>query len=242
MAKTCFPLDDTDYLAKDLRMWHIGRTNGIINHTGDDFAVIPDTGMNVKLKPGYIYTYTGTKDQGGLIYGNDEEESLSGYIADSFVRYDYICIEYSADINDGVAKFVKGTRDMPTPVRTETVYQNIVAVIRVKANASKIDQEDIIDTRMNEQYCGLAVDSLSRIPTDQYYEQFMAFMETIKDVLDEDTAGNLLLMIQQNQTNIQEIKTEIGNIQESSLKYVVGTADPTTANCPTGYFYFQLEG
>ena len=197
MAKTCFPLDNTNYLAKDLRLWHIGRTNGLINYTGNDLSVTPDEGMNVTLGPGYMYMFTGTKDPGGIIFGETEEQQLSGYVADAYVRYDYICIEYSAEINDGVAKFVKGTRDMPTPVRTETVYQNIVAVIRVKANASKIDQEDIIDTRMNEQYCGLAVDMLSKIPTDEYYNQFMAFMKTIEGTLGEDAAGNLLLQINQ---------------------------------------------
>ena len=197
MAKTCFPLDDTNYLAKDLRLWHIGRTNGLINYTGNDFSVTPDEGMNVTLGPGYMYMFIGTKDPGGIIFGETEEQQLSGYVADAYVRYDYICIEYDAELNDAVPKFVKGTRDMPTPVRNETVYQNIVAVIRVKANASKIDQEDIIDTRMKEEYCGLAVDMLSKIPTDEYYNQFMAFMKTIEGTLGEDAAGNLLLQINQ---------------------------------------------
>ena len=195
MAKTCFPLDNTNYLAKDLRLWHIGRTNGLINYTGNDFSVTPDEGMNVTLGPGYMYMFTGTNDPGGIIFGETEEQQLSGYVADAYVRYDYICIEYDAELNDAVPKFVKGTRDMPTPVRNETVYQNIVAVIRVKANASKIDQEDIIDTRMKEEYCGLAVDMLSKIPTDEYYNQFIAFMKTIEGTLGEDAAGNLLLQI-----------------------------------------------
>lgn len=204
MAKTCFPLDDTNYFAKDVRLWHIGRTHGIINHTGNDLYVKAAGGMNVTLGPGYLYMYTGSKDPGGFIYGNDEEESLSGPPANAYVRYDYICIEYDESQNDAFAKYVTGGREMPTPVRNETQFQEIVAVIRVKANASEISNEDIIDTRMNEDYCGLAVDMLSKIPTDQYYEQFMAFMKTIEGILGEDEAGNLLNLINEIKANEQK--------------------------------------
>ena len=46
------PLNDTPYEAKDLRVWFIGRSNGIINYTGDDYGLKSSGGMNVTLKPG----------------------------------------------------------------------------------------------------------------------------------------------------------------------------------------------
>ena len=46
MSQTAFPLDDTPYLAQDLRLWHIGRTTGIINATVTDFTVTPVDGIN----------------------------------------------------------------------------------------------------------------------------------------------------------------------------------------------------
>ena len=44
---TAYPLDDTEYLAEDLRMFHAGRTPGLFNITGEDFEVKSAGGMNI---------------------------------------------------------------------------------------------------------------------------------------------------------------------------------------------------
>lgn len=33
----------------------------------------------------------------------------------------------------------------------------------------------------------------------------------------------------------------VQRLEANTLKYKVGTAEPTTATCPSGYFYFQIE-
>ena len=197
-----FPLNDTLYEAKDLRAWFIGRTSGIINYTGDDYGVTPAGGMNVSLKPGAAYVQAGTEEPGGGIALDPKSTPFIVEIADDFIRYDYICIEYNSVSNEGKPKYYKGNYNMPNPVRNSTTFQLIVAVIRVKAYASSISGDDIIDTRMNEKYCGLAVDTLARIPTDSYDRQFRAFMQNVQDVLDGNTAGNLLNLINQKQNKI----------------------------------------
>lgn len=47
---TAFPLDDTYYLAQDMRLFHAGRTPGILNVTGNDFQVQANSGMNLTVK------------------------------------------------------------------------------------------------------------------------------------------------------------------------------------------------
>lgn len=244
MAKTVFPLDDKDYYAKDMRVWHIGRTAGIINYTGNDLAVSSAGGMKVSLGPGAAYLFTGTDEPGGVVYHNPDPETFTGETASSTDRYDYVCIEYSESINDGVAKYYKGTGSQPTPLRNATTYQIIVAVIRVRANAGSITNADITDTRFNETYCGLAVDSLARIPTDQYDKQFNAFMDSIRGVLGEDTAGNLLNLINQNKTSITSLQESLSTLQSnfnSEAKIFSGTGTSAPSGMKDGDIYIQYE-
>ena len=39
MAQKAYPLDNTKYLSEDVRLYHVGRTTGIFNATGDDLKV-----------------------------------------------------------------------------------------------------------------------------------------------------------------------------------------------------------
>lgn len=240
MAKTVFPLDDTNYYAKDMRVWHIGRTQGIINYTGNDLAVSSAGGMNVSITPGASYLFTGTDDPGGAIYHNPDTQTLTVDTASSTDRYDYICVEYNESENDASVKYVKGSGSQPRPLRNATTYQLIIAVIRVRASAGSITNEDITDTRMKEEFCGLAVDTLARIPTDQYDAQFNAFMKSIEDILDKDTAGNLLNLINENKQSITQLDGRVLKL-EGNPKIYSGTGTSAPAGMRDGDIYIQYE-
>lgn len=233
MAKTVFPLDDVNYYAKDMRVWHIGRTQGIINYTGNDLAVASASGMNISITPGAAYLFTGSEEPGGIMYHNPDTETLTVDTASSTDRYDYICIEYSESENDANAKYVKGGASQPTPIRNATTYQLIIAVIRVRANAGSITNADITDTRMKEEFCGIAIDSLARIPTDQYDAQFNAFMKSIEGVLGNDAAGNLLNLINENKQRVIEL--------EGNPKIYYGTGTSAPSGMRDGDIYIQYE-
>ena len=239
--KIAFPLNDTDYLADDLRAWHIGRSPGIVNFTGNDFAVSASGGMNVSVSKGAAYLFTGTDNPGGVIFLDNTEESGTFETASSTDRYDYVAIEYNEAENNVSVKYVKGNDTKPTPKRDASTYQLIPAIIRVRANAGSITNADITDTRMDESLCGLCVDMMARIPTEQYNKQFMELLKQLEDALDGNTAGNLLNLINQNKQSIIEVKDDVRSLLDNDLLYVVGTDDPTTDNCPNGYFYFQIE-
>lgn len=143
MTQKAYPLDDTEYYAEDVRLFHLGRTSGVFNITEDD--------------------------------------------------------------------------------------------LRVKANAESIQARDIIDTRLDENLCGLTVDGLLKIPTDGMNAQFLDFMKFIQDKLGEDEGGKLLLMIQNLEMRVAKLE------KKQEIKYKIGKEPPTVSNCPSGYFYFQLE-
>ena len=90
----------------------------------------------------------------------------------------------------------------------------------------QLQQSDLIDERLDEDVCGVA-SSLITVPTNLFNQQFqlwldqnqtnfedwftdnqqafVAWFDTIRDILDDNVAGNLLLLIQQNESDIKSM-------------------------------------
>ncbi len=237
MTQRAYPLDDTDYYAEDVRLFHVGRTSGIFNVTADDLRVKANGGMKVGITPGYAFLLTAENGVGGITYGNDAEVVFTVDTASTTLRYDYISVRYSKSTNKCELTYVKGSGTKPTyAVRGASQYEIILAIIQVPANAESIQARDIIDTRLDENLCGLTIDGMIKLPTDGMNAQFLDFMKFIQDKLGEDEGGKLLQMIQ----TLEAKQAELEARQE--IKYKIGVAEPNTTNCPPGYFYFQLEG
>lgn len=236
MTQRAYPLDDTDYYAEDVRLFHVGRTSGIFNVTADDLRVKANGGMKVGITPGYAFLLTAENGVGGITYGNDAEVVFTVDTASTTLRYDYISVRYSKSTNKCELTYVKGSGTKPTyAVRGASQYEIILAIIQVPANAESIQARDIIDTRLDENLCGLTIDGMIKLPTDGMNAQFLDFMKFIQDKLGEDEGGKLLQMIQ----TLEAKQAELEARQE--IKYKIGVAEPNTTNCPPGYFYFQLE-
>lgn len=190
MTQKAYPLDDTNYLAEDVRLFHVARTPGIFNATGSDLQVSATGRMAVDVKPGYAFLLTAKGGVGGITYGSNATEGLTIPTAESTTRYDYIAVRYTKDTNKCVLVSVKGSGSKPSePVRTASVYEIILAIVRVRANASEISAEDIEDTKLNQTYCGLVIDGTDRIPTDGYDAQFTDFMNRTKTNYEEISKG-----------------------------------------------------
>lgn len=211
---TAYPLNDTKYLAEDLRMFHAGRTPGLFNITGEDFEVKSAGGMNISVSNGLAFLKASSDGIGGIVYSPKDETTLTATVATNYTRYDYVAIRYDKISNSCGLVYQKGTQSMPTPIRNLEQYELIIAVVALKASAGEITQEMIQDVRLNESYCGLTVDTLTNVPTQELYNQFQSFYEriqkeneefqnsnnekfskwfaSVKDTLDSDTAGKLM--------------------------------------------------
>lgn len=211
---TAYPLNDTEYLAEDLRMFHAGRTPGLFNITGEDFEVKSAGGMNISVSNGLAFLKASSDGIGGIVYSPKDETTLTATVATNYTRYDYVAIRYDKISNSCGLVYQKGTQSMPTPIRNLEQYELIIAVVALKASAGEITQEMIQDVRLNESYCGLTVDTLTNVPTQELYNQFQSFYErvqkeneefqnsnnekfskwfaSVKDTLDSDTAGKLM--------------------------------------------------
>ena len=211
---TAYPLNDTEYLAEDLRMFHAGRTPGLFNITGEDFEVKSAGGMNISVSNGIAFLKASSDGIGGIVYSPKDETTLTATVATNYTRCDYVAIRYDKISNSCGLVYQEGTQSMPTPIRNLEQYELIIAVVALKASAGEITQEMIQDVRLNESYCGLTVDTLTNVPTQELYNQFQSFYEriqkeneefqnsnnekfnewfaSVKDTLDSDTAGKLM--------------------------------------------------
>lgn len=181
MAERCFPLNDTDYLAEDMRMFHAGRSVGVINVTGNDFLTRPGTGMQVIVTKGVAYLKTDVDGLGGIVYANQSDLTLNLDPADAILqRYDAIVIRYEKETNTCAMKIVKGElSSSPTkyiPERTAVAYELVIKYIHVRQGIGAVTSDLIEDAILNEDVCGIAVDTLASVPTGQYDQQFNTWL------------------------------------------------------------------
>ena len=177
---TAYPLNDTEYLAEDLRMFHAGRTPGLFNITGEDFEVKIAGGMNISVNNGLAFLKTSSDGIGGIVYSPKDDTTLTATVATNYTRYDYVAIRYDKISNSCGLVYQEGTQLKPTPIRNLEQYELIIAIVALKASAGEITQEMIQDVRLDESYCGLTVDTLSKVPTQELYNQFQSFYERIQ--------------------------------------------------------------
>lgn len=222
MAQRTFPLDGIEYYSADMRMFHAGRTGGVINYTGDDFGVSDVSGMSVTIGKGAAYLKTGSDSIGGVVYANDDAYTLTIDPAGSSDRYDYIAIRYDSDENDCRLIKVKGGAAMPSPVRSETIWELILYIVKVPANVNALSGGDILDQRLNENLCGLAVDTLAQVPTQELYARFGAFMDRLEKELSGDVAGNLLDKINDLEDDFRDIRSDLNSFN-TMLPEITGT-------------------
>jgi len=140
-----------------------------------------------------------------------------------------ICVKEGSFASDPAA---------PEPVRENGVYEIVLAQIYVGAGATKITQSNITDTRSDDDLCGWVVSNIEEIDFDQLAEQFNTWqseqketfsewVQTLHDLLDEETAGHL-------QNEIDEIKT--------LTKITIASTDWIEHENGYYYAYYKLSG
>lgn len=193
---SAFPLDDTDYLAEDLRKWFYTRTTGVYSVEGN-LAVKGNNNMSVTVDPGIAFMNDGV---GGIVAWSDYSVTLEVPIADNMLdRIDSVVFRWDKKQNNTVIDLVPGDlaeHAVPkAPVRDSNCYEIVLAHIDVSMGTGAVTEDKVSDTRMDDKICGLMRDGITSIPTQDLYDQFKTWVDSLKDVLDESTAGNLLSMI-----------------------------------------------
>ncbi|MDO4800602.1 MAG: hypothetical protein Q4A15_00405, partial [Prevotellaceae bacterium] len=200
-----------------------------------DLMVSSNNNMTITLDGGYVNVE-------GKVRIFDVPQTLIVETADAtYNRIDTVVIERNDTDRNITAKVVKGGYSSePTPIapiRTNGIYQLVVAEIFVPAGATKILQSNITDKRTDTSVCGLVVCPIDDFDFDQFAVQFNAYLAefkadqadsfatwsaqqkadfeawelTIRNILDQGAAGHL-------QNEIDDIYSKLTDMGGSIIK------------------------
>lgn len=236
MILQSFPLNKEEYIgAEVVQLWHYGRTTGVFS-ADENLRVKVKTGMTISVESGV--GWLNYSKFGGVVFCNQNATDFQLDIADGLLkRIDRVVVSYDL-LNEKIELKVKKGSFASTPVapaiiRNESFYEIALADILVDKGTLAITQGNITDQRLNESLCGLVKNSVDSIPSqslqDKYVVEFQKWFDGIKTNLDENTAGNLLNMIQGQETEVKQIDSAVktGYFQITA-KFLNGTYNATT--------------
>lgn len=180
---SCFPLDNTEYTAKDLGAWCATRTRGVF--AGDThFTTRTNDDLSVTVAPGLGWLKMG--EFWGVSVLFDEAQVLTSDTADgSLTRWDAVCIRIDKNQNTYEMILKKGPYGTnpayPPLIQDDLNYDEIfVYAIKRRPGATTILETDLVDLRMDETYCGIMRDGVTGIPTQGLYDAWWAWFSSLQ--------------------------------------------------------------
>lgn len=186
--------------------------DGIFASIGDAFVVSAVAGMNISVGSGrawFNHTWTNNDVTLPLIL-DPAGVGLS--------RIDAVVLEVNSDVDvrANSIKIIKGTPSgspvAPVMVSTDLIHQYPLCYIDVEAGVTEIMQVNITN-KIGTSDCPFITGILETINIDtllgQWEDEFNNWFTTLESILDSDTAGNLLNLINTNITNIEAINAAI---------------------------------
>jgi len=198
---------DRKYDAKQMsRLFEGIITDGVFMGIGDALIVNALTGMRVSVGLGRAWfnrTWTNNDTPHTLTLDN------SNLVLN---RIDAVVLEVNTDesVRANTIKIIKGTADTtpvkPAMVRSELVNQYPLCYVMVIANSTSVLPENI-ENVVGTSECPFITGVMETINTDallaQWNAEFNVWFASLADILDENVAGNLLNLINQNKTSIK---------------------------------------
>ncbi|MFV0412700.1 MAG: hypothetical protein ACK5L3_05435 [Oscillospiraceae bacterium] len=234
----CFPLDNTPYEAKDMGAYLAARTRGVYS-AENNLAVSPGaSGMDISVSSGFGWLKMA--EFWGVAVRQEQAATFTLDPADGVLsRIDAVVAQLDKVTNKAEIIIKKGAYSsnpvIAAPTRNTNYDEIYIATVRIDPGATSITAADITDQRENEAYCGIMRDGVTGIPTAQLQDEWQAWFDSIKDILDENTAGNLLNMINAINTSVGVpggiaaldalgvVKTATGDISGTDLHAITQT-------------------
>ena len=221
-------------------------SNGVFANPSTNFQVLANNGMTVTVKSGYAWIngYWAWQDVDDNITIDSSSMSLP--------RIDRVVLRLDLTQSGRVVSLsVKNGVEASSPVapaltRNNEIYEIALADIAVAVNASSITQSNITDQRLNASLCGIVTGLIDQIDTTTLYNQiqsdlsefktvsqadFEAWIATIRGILDDETAGHLLLLIEQLRDDIQQ---EIEELKDNSWQELTAINNQVTISTASG--------
>ncbi|NEZ74245.1 hypothetical protein EXM56_02555 [Clostridium botulinum] len=221
---------DRRYKAEDFREYFASFiSNGVFPNPSNNLQVIANNDMTITIKAGKGWI-------NGAIYINTDDYILNIDVADGVLnRIDKVVLRMDTAERKIYSYVKKGqfasSPTAPTLQRDADAYEIALADVAVNKGAISITQANITDLRLDKNLCGIVhgtVDQIDvttlfnqystrfKIKSEEFEKEFEDWLKTLKDVLGEDTAGNLLNLITKNTESINNIKSDL--VEMATLK------------------------
>lgn len=209
-----------------------------------ELGVMAGTAMDIVVPVGRAWIE-------GYLYRNDSPLTLAITNADSALhRRDSVIVRLNMTERTITSMVLTGTYSTdpvaPAVTRTADIYDLKIAEVYVAAGTTKITQSMIKDTRLDNSVCGITVSAVQYIPTADFLaqmdDQFNAWFESIKGILGEDEAGNLLQMIQALDTSTAEEDERLqGEIDKKITAPTTGSTGQYLQKTATGVQWVTIK-
>ena len=221
--------------------------NGVFPNPSDCLQVISNNDMTITVRPGkaWINGYILINDD-DYILEIDPADGVLNRIDRVVARYDATDREIRLEVKKG--QFASNPV-APELQRDADAYELALADISVNKGTVSITQAAITDLRLNSELCGIVHGTVEQVDTTTLFNQYLSWyqqtteqaevdLETIKqqfqaefdvwfaglkDILDENTAGNLLNLIEEhkNESAIHKTSDVIRTETNTPLKVEV---------------------
>ena len=200
MAEKFFPFNsvsgDREYDAEDFAAYFADILSSGVSANGDNLGVTPAGGLNLSVGPGRALIK-------GHQYRNTATITLTVSAGAANPRIDRVVARLDVAARRPFISVVPGTpSNTPTPpalTRNDDYYEIGLASIDVAASAISLSAANITDTRTDSSVCGVVRCLVEKLDVSAFMQNSqMAFNEWfagVQGILDADTAGNLLNLI-----------------------------------------------
>lgn len=192
-------------------------SNGVFPNPSTNLQVMANNDMTVTVQAGKAWI-------NGYILINGDDYILTLDPADGVLnRIDRVVARYDTDDREIRLEVKKGTFASspvaPALQRDADAYELALADVYIAAGVVSVTQANITDLRFNTELCGIVKGTVEQIDTTDLFAQYQAafndWFQGLKDVLDDNTAGNLLNLINQLDNDLVSHKADYATLDKA---------------------------
>ena len=185
MALVVYPLNNIDYKADDVALYTSTRSSGI--YAGDDFS-FSMTGSDNTISVDVGLAWLRLSRFFGVVAALKGKTAVDMGLPDAtYPRIDALVLQFDANKNGAEIIVKRGQASSnpqpPAISQTEALYELHLLHARRKAGAAAITVADVTDLRLNDQYCGLMADAVTKVDTSAINAQVTALIEELRSKL-----------------------------------------------------------
>lgn len=170
--------------------------NGVYYNPDNCLKVLSTGGMSVQVKAGWAFV-------NGYWYELDADTTLTVPVnSTAYTRTDSVALRWSLSNREITLVYLT---DTDTPVRSESIYDLIIATIQVESGVASVLGDKITDTRTDQALCGIVRGlEADAIDTETLFAQYDAIFNEWFDSVKDQVTGDLAIRLQLEFTQLEQ--------------------------------------